>query len=39
VMCAILRCAAEVCVPAAVLCRYPATVCSYPMSTAAGLLL
>ena len=39
VMCAILGCAAQVCLLAAVLCGSPATVCPYPMSTAGGLLL
>ena len=38
-MCAILGCAAQVCLLAAVLCESPATVCPYPMSTAGGLLL
>jgi len=37
--CAILGCAAQVCLLAAVLCGSPATVCPYPMSTAGGLLL
>ena len=31
--------AAQVCLPAAVLCGSPVTVCPYPMSTAGGLLL
>jgi len=39
VMCAILGCAAEVCLLAAVLCGSPATVCPYPMSAVGGLLL
>ena len=39
VMCAILGCAAQVCLLAAVLCGSPATVCPYPMSTAGGLFL
>jgi len=39
VMCAILGCAAVVCLLAAVLCGSPATVCPYPMPTAGGLLL
>ena len=39
VMCAILGCAAQVCLLAAVLCGSPATVCPYPMCTAGGLLL
>jgi len=39
VMCAILGCAAQVCLLAAVLCGSPATVCPYPMSTAGELLL
>ena len=39
VMCAILGCAAQVCLLAAVLCGSPATVCPYPISTAGGLLL
>jgi len=39
VMCAILGCAAQVCLLAAVLCGSPATACSFPMSTAGGLLL
>jgi len=39
VMCAILGCAAQVCMLAAVLCGSPATVCPYPMSTAGGLFL
>ena len=38
-MCAILGCAAGVCLLATVLCRSPATVCPYPMSTAGQLLL
>jgi len=38
-MCAILGCAAQVCLLAAVLRGSPATVCPYPMSTAGGLLL
>jgi len=38
-MCAILGCAAQVCLLAAVLCGSPVTVCPYPMSTAGGLLL
>jgi len=38
-MCAILGCAAQVCLLAAVLCGSPATVCPFPMSTAGGLLL
>ena len=38
-MCAILGCAAQVCMLAAVRCGSPATVCPYPMSTAGGLLL
>jgi len=33
-MCAILGCAAQICLLAAVLCGSPATVCPYPMSTA-----
>ena len=36
VMCAILGCAAQVCLLAAVLCGSPVTVCPYPMSTAAA---
>jgi len=39
VMCAILGCAAQVCLFAAVLCGSSVTVCPYPMSTAGGLLL
>jgi len=39
VMCAILGCAAQVCLLTAVLCGSPATVCPYLMSTAGGLLL
>ena len=39
VMCAILGCAAQVCLLAAVLCGFPVAVCPYPMSTAGGLLL
>jgi len=39
VMCAILVCAAQVCLLTAVLCGSPATVCPYPMATAGGLLL
>ena len=39
VMCAILGCAAQVCLLAAVLCGSPASVCPYPMSTAGGLFL
>ena len=39
VMCAILGCAAEVCLLAAVLCGSTAIVCPFPMSTAGGLLL
>ena len=39
VMCAILRCTAQVCLLAAVLCGSPATVCPFPMSTAGGILL
>ena len=39
VMCAILGCAAQVCLLAAVLCGSPAIVCPFPMSTAGGLLL
>jgi len=38
-MCAMLWCAAQVCLLAAVLCVSPPTVCPYPMSTAGGLLL
>ena len=38
-MCAILGCAAQVCLLAAVLRGSPTTVCPYPMSTAGGLLL
>jgi len=38
-MCAILGCAAQVCLLAAVLCGSPVTVCPYPMSTAGELLL
>jgi len=38
-MCAILGCAASVCLLPAVLCGSPATGCPYPMSTAGGLLL
>ena len=38
-MCAILGCAALVCLLAAVLCGSPATVCPYLMSTAGGILL
>jgi len=38
-MCAILGCAAQVCLLDAVLCGSPATVCPYPMSTAGELLL
>jgi len=38
-MCAILGCAAQVCLLAAVLCGSPTTVCPYPMSTAGGLSL
>ena len=34
VLCAILGCAAQVCLLDAVLCESPATVCPYPMSTA-----
>jgi len=37
VICAILGCAAQVCLLAAVLCGSPATVCPYPMFTAGGL--
>ena len=36
--CARLRCTAQVCLLAAVLCGSPATVCPFPMSTAGGLL-
>ena len=36
-MCAILGCAASVCLLPAVLCGSPATGCPYPMSTAGGL--
>jgi len=39
VMCAILGCAAQVCLLVAVLYGSPVTACSYPMSTAGGLLL
>ena len=39
VMCAILRCAAQVCLLAAVLCGSPAIVCPFLMSTAGGFLL
>ena len=39
VMCAMLGCAAQVCLLTAVLCGSPVTVCPYPMSTAGGLLL
>jgi len=39
VMCAILGCAAQVCLLAAVLCGSPVTVYPYPISTAGGLLL
>jgi len=39
VMCAILGCAAVVCLLAAVLCGSPVTVFPYPMSIAGGLLL
>jgi len=39
VLCAILGCAAQVCLLAAVLCVSPATVYPFPMSTAGGLLL
>ena len=39
VMCAILGCAAQVYLLAAVLCGSPAAVCPYPMSTAGGLSL
>ena len=39
VMCAILGCAAQLWLLAAVLCWSPATVCSYPTSTAGGLFL
>ena len=39
VMCAVLGCAAQVCLLAAVLCGSPAVVCPFPMSTAGGLLL
>ena len=39
VMCAILGCAAQVCLLAVVLCGSPVTVCPYPMSTVGGLLL
>ena len=38
-MCAMLGCAAQVCLLTAVLCGSPVTVCPYPMSTAGGLLL
>jgi len=38
-MCAILGCAAQVCLLAAVLCGSLVTVCPYPMSTAGGLSL
>jgi hypothetical protein len=38
-MCAILVCAAHVCLLAAVLCGSPAIVCPFPTSTAGGLLL
>ena len=38
-MCAILECAAQVCLLTAVLCGSLVTVCPYPMSTAGGLLL
>jgi len=38
-MCAILGCAAQVCLLAAVLCGSPAIVCPFSMSTADGLLL
>jgi len=34
VMCAIVGCAAQVCLLAAVLCGSPAIVCPFPMSTA-----
>jgi len=34
-----LRCAAQVCLLAAVLCGSPATVCPYPMFAAGGLSL
>jgi len=39
VMCAILGCAGQVCLLAAVLCESPAIVCPFPMSTAGGLWL
>jgi hypothetical protein len=39
VMCAILGCAAQVCLLAAVLCGSAAIVCPFPMCTAGGLLL
>ena len=35
-MCAILGCADQVCLLAAVLCGSPVTVCPYPMSTVGG---
>ena len=38
-MCAILGCAAAVCLLAAVLCECPAIVCQFPMFTAAGLTI
>ena len=38
-MCAIMGCAAQVCLLASVLCESPAIVCPFPMSTAGGLLL
>ena len=38
-MCAILGCAAQLCLLAAVLCGSPATVCPYPMFTVGGVLL
>jgi len=38
-MCAILGCAAQVCLLDAVLCGSPVTVCPFPMFTAGELLL
>ena len=39
VMCAILGCAAQVCLTAAILCGSPAIVCPFPMSTAVTIIL
>ena len=36
-MCAILGCAAEICLLADDLCECPAIVCQFPMSTAPGI--